>query len=352
MSPTKESWFWFSCSGRMNFLLEISFKFQLWRVKTMQTNSTHTKTHSIMNMNIDAGLLKFCLEHSDGSVGPSNLPQRDPQDYVWLREALNNLESDADRMKKLLLTIQDQQKPEGERAFALEELQYLVEDIDNSNDLYKINGFVPIINLLNDPSAIFRYWAAWIISTLVQNNPKSQDLAMNNGIIPLLLTRISSETDNQPLAKVLGATSSLLSNNKRAQEAFRDSQLLPSVANILERNEVDASAKTRAILVLKNFGAGSVDLRKAVVKDGKALEILPKLLNNDNDQLREQALGLLSVLLDDKANVAKVRNSDIVEKIKKRETDIGSLTGEELEAHETELDLCKNLLAKLAQAKK
>ncbi len=78
-------------------------------------------------------MLKFCLEHSDGSsLAEGKVPNRDPADYQWLKEALNNLESDADRMKKLVELLSKEDSSLDDKANYLEELQYLVEDIDNA----------------------------------------------------------------------------------------------------------------------------------------------------------------------------------------------------------------------------
>jgi hypothetical protein len=88
-----------------------------------------------MNPNsIDAGLLRFCLKHSDGgNLTETQLPQRDEADYAWLRAALNDLQTDVDRMKKLVEMLRSPESSITDKATALEELQYLIEDIDNAN---------------------------------------------------------------------------------------------------------------------------------------------------------------------------------------------------------------------------
>lgn len=80
------------------------------------------------------GLLRFCIEHSDDPVGmvhgEKKLPDRDPADYKWLMEALDNLEDDAAKARKLLATLKNPASTEEEKKFALEGIQYYVEDID------------------------------------------------------------------------------------------------------------------------------------------------------------------------------------------------------------------------------
>jgi hypothetical protein len=94
-----------------------------------------TSLREVMNPNsIDAGLLRFCLEHSDGgNLTETQLPQRDEADYKWLRAALNDLQTDADRMKKLVEMLKSSESSETDKTTALEELQYLIEDLDNAN---------------------------------------------------------------------------------------------------------------------------------------------------------------------------------------------------------------------------
>ncbi len=91
----------------------------------------------------DFGLLKFCLEHSGGSsLEEGKVPNRDPADYQWLKEALNNLESDADRMKKLMELLTKEDSSLEDKANYLEELQYLVEDIDNAKGKNRLSMLI------------------------------------------------------------------------------------------------------------------------------------------------------------------------------------------------------------------
>jgi hypothetical protein len=58
--------------------------------------------------NMNFGLLKFCLEHSDdpGSLVNSQVDNtRDPKDYEFLLAALNNLESDMAKVFNSLVVL-------------------------------------------------------------------------------------------------------------------------------------------------------------------------------------------------------------------------------------------------------
>ncbi len=90
---------------------------------------------------INLALLRFALTHTDSPNLHDFTPTRNPADYEWLRKALNNLETNADKMKKLL-EITKHGLDEGEcdseipqKVAALEEILFYVEDIDNANGM-------------------------------------------------------------------------------------------------------------------------------------------------------------------------------------------------------------------------
>lgn len=74
-------------------------------------------------------------------------------------------------------------------------------------DLHSIGGLVPLIGYLKSPHANIRAKAAEVVSTIVQNNPRSQQLVMEaNGLEPLL-SNFTSDTDVAVRTKSLGAIS-------------------------------------------------------------------------------------------------------------------------------------------------
>jgi CHASE3 domain sensor protein len=169
------------------------------------------------------GLLKFCLEHSDGNVGDTNLEnyQRDSEDYKWLMEALNNLESDSQRMKKLVDSLNSNITVQ-EMKFALEGIQYFVEDLDLANDLIKVNGLSTIVRLILHDDADIRYWIAWILASLTQNNQTTQLALVKLDVLNLLCSAIQKETHDQARDKQLYALSSLMSGNQELMNNFVD----------------------------------------------------------------------------------------------------------------------------------
>lgn len=76
-----------------------------------------------------------------------------------------------------------------------------------SPDLHSIGGLVPLLGYLKNSHANIRAKAADVVTTIVQNNPRSQQLVMEaNGFEPLV-SNFSSDTDVNSRAKALGAIS-------------------------------------------------------------------------------------------------------------------------------------------------
>ncbi|CAL5420156.1 unnamed protein product [Camellia sinensis] len=172
------------------------------------------------------GLLKWSLSHSDGTRPPRNLSEEDRR---WFTEAMQAQTVDVTkRMKDITLVMQTpKQVLEAQGVTAvdiedlLDELHEHVESIDMANDLHSIGGLVPLIGYLKNSNANIRAKAAEILTTIVQNNPKSQQLVMEaNGLEPLL-SNFTSDPDVTVRAKALGAISSLIRHNKPGIVAFR-----------------------------------------------------------------------------------------------------------------------------------
>lgn len=76
-----------------------------------------------------------------------------------------------------------------------------------SLDLHTIGGLTPLLSYLKNPHANIRAKAADVVTTIVQNNPKSQQLVMEaNGFEPLV-SNFSSDPDVTARTKALGAIS-------------------------------------------------------------------------------------------------------------------------------------------------
>ncbi|KAK5581018.1 hypothetical protein RB653_001045 [Dictyostelium firmibasis] len=174
---------------------------------------------------IGPGLLKFCLTHSDSpNLKETVLPEgRDPKDYDWLRQAFDNLEDDAKKMKKLLEVFDDSKeenqslsKEEREKKYitSLETLQFYIEDIDNAGDFIKIGGITVLIKLLSDSRENgdkVRADAATCLSTITQSEETIQAYLHSLGVLELAVKQLQKEISPLVREKFLSLISSLLS---------------------------------------------------------------------------------------------------------------------------------------------
>ncbi|CAA0830519.1 Fes1A [Striga hermonthica] len=161
---------------------------------------------------IGKGLLKWSLAHS---VGTNSSPNLSEEDRMWFMEAMQaQTVVIAKRMKEITLVmkipeqvLESQGVTPQDIEDMLDELQDHVESIDMANDLHSIGGLVTLLDYLKNSHANIRAKVAEVVSTIVQNNPRSQQLVMEaNGLEPLL-SNFASDIDVTVLTKSLGAIS-------------------------------------------------------------------------------------------------------------------------------------------------
>lgn len=74
-------------------------------------------------------------------------------------------------------------------------------------DLHSIGGLVPLLGYLKNSHANIRAKAAEVVTTIVQNNPKSQQLVMEANGLEYLFSNLTSDSDVTVRTKALGAIS-------------------------------------------------------------------------------------------------------------------------------------------------
>lgn len=74
-------------------------------------------------------------------------------------------------------------------------------------DLHSVGGLVPLLGYLKNSHANIRAKAAEVVTTIVQNNPKSQQLVMEANGLEYLFTNLASDPDVTVRTKALGAIS-------------------------------------------------------------------------------------------------------------------------------------------------
>ncbi|KAL2629544.1 hypothetical protein R1flu_014230 [Riccia fluitans] len=241
------------------------------------------------------GLLKWSVAHADGTKPTRNISEEEKK---WFYEAMQAQTVDTiRRMKEITMVMNMPQHVLDEQGVTtdeieqmLEELQEHVESIDMASDLHAIGGLIPLLNYLKHSDAAVRARAAEVVSTVVQNNPKSQKQVMEAKGLEMLLESFTSDADMNVRAKSLGALSSLISNNKEAVTSFRLSNCYAGLRDALGSGHLRLQRK--ALQVIMN-------LLPQYPADGKVIaglglpRVITTLISNEDGGIRQAALQTL-----------------------------------------------------------
>ncbi|KVI03386.1 hypothetical protein Ccrd_018312 [Cynara cardunculus var. scolymus] len=262
------------------------------------------------------GLLKWSIANSDGTGTGRNLSE---EDRKWFMEAMQAQTIDVvKRMKEITLVMKTPDNVLEEQGVTatdiedmLEELQEHVESIDMANDLNSIGGLTPLLNYLRNSHANIRAKAAEVVSTVVQNNPKSQQLVMDaNGLEPLL-SNFASDGDITVRTKALGAISC--------------EKALNLIQYLLQENPSDRN----------------------VVTELGFPRIMTHLASSEDGEVREAALSSLYELSKDKTgeadNSVHVDDEKLKQVLQDRINNISVMSSEDLAAAKEERQLIDSL---------
>ncbi|KNC52877.1 uncharacterized protein AMSG_09034 [Thecamonas trahens ATCC 50062] len=110
----------------------------------------------------------------------SAAPSLEPIDPKWLDAMFPD---EAKKMKETLVVLANTEASLDERELALEDLLFMVENIDAASDLCRIDGVAPLLMLVRRTEAppSLRIGAAWVLATASQNNPFTQEIILNHG---------------------------------------------------------------------------------------------------------------------------------------------------------------------------
>lgn len=244
------------------------------------------------------GLLKWSLAHSDGTAPNRNLSEEDRR---WFTEAMQSQSVDVvKRMKEITLVMQTPEQVLESQGVTpadiedlLDELQEHVESIDMANDLHSIGGLVPLLGFLKNTHASVRAKAAEVVTTIVQNNPRSQQMVMEaNGFEPLL-SNFTSDPDVTVRTKALGAISSLIRHNKPGIAAFHLGNGFAALRDALGSENVRFQRKA---LNLIHYLLHENSSDCSIVSQLGFPRIMLHLASSEDAEVREAALrGLLEL---------------------------------------------------------
>ncbi|KAJ6492908.1 nucleotide exchange factor Fes1-domain-containing protein [Mycena vitilis] len=168
-------------------------------------------------------LLRWGIENSASSTDASNPPPAPRQD---LDPAVIDMilgKSDAELMKEDTAVAKDESQWESARIDALDHLEMLIEQIDNANNLEKLQMWSPLQRLVTDgPTISIKMQALWVIGTALQNNRAAQDAYGSHDPLSALTgcAAASPSSTSQIRSKAIYALSGLLKHNAPAVTAL------------------------------------------------------------------------------------------------------------------------------------
>eukprot|EP00898_Chlorokybus_atmophyticus_P007684 jgi/Chlat1/7917/Chrsp68S07380 len=192
---------------------------------------------------VDFGNMQSMLHWAIGHSDPNELHRQAhtkktlaelEQQRQELKEVMDllRLPSDAELMTSSISVLTNETSPDIEREQALQELLYLVEPIDNANDLHKLGGLEVLAGYLSDSIPSLQTTAAWALGTAASNNPLVQGQILELGILGKLLQMVDT-SDVEGRVKGLFAISAVTRNNPAAVKALQVLGGMETLRNII-----------------------------------------------------------------------------------------------------------------------
>ncbi|XP_047086390.1 hsp70 nucleotide exchange factor FES1-like [Lolium rigidum] len=251
-----------------------------------------------------ARLLKWSLSYIDGARPSRAISEEERR---WLAEAAGRhmAEDVVSRLREIALlmstplsVLEAQGITPDDIEDLLAELQVHVESIDVANDLHSVGGLVPVIRYLRNSNARIRAKAADVVTTVVQNNPTSQQLVMEASGFEPLVSNFTSDPDLTARIKALGALSSLIRNNKPGVAAFR---LANGYAGLRDALNSESARFQRKALSLTHYLLSENHSDCSVFAQLGFPHLMMHLVSSNDSGVREAALGGLPELARDTA---------------------------------------------------
>lgn len=218
---------------------------------TVQTNQPR-QPHSLQD------LLRFSIEANTTGQNASssqNVPgPMDEERKSFLEKTLKAMTVD---VIEVLLRAIDVLKTAGnleleddptESEEALEQIASYVDSIDTANDFHKIGGFCIFRLCLDSAHGSLRWRAAEIIAELTQNNPYCQERVLEAGLLPVLLSLVDVDHNQQVRIKALYALSCLIRENDHALEEFSHQEGYPVLLRAMQSHVEKLQIKSAFLL--------------------------------------------------------------------------------------------------------
>ncbi|URD81607.1 Nucleotide exchange factor Fes1 [Musa troglodytarum] len=171
-----------------------------------------------------------------------------------IKELMEKLKmpSDAELMKIAIADLNNSSITLEDRQRALNELLFLVEPIDNANDLDKLGGLVMVIRELDNTETHIRTTSAWILGKASQNNALVQNQILTHGALTKLMKMVNSSFTEEAV-KALYAISALIRNNEIGQRLFYSEEGYIMLQDIMGNSSIDIRLRKKAAFLVADL---------------------------------------------------------------------------------------------------
>jgi hsp70-interacting protein len=335
-----------------------------------------------------AGLLKWSLNHVDGTSDTSDVVPMSAEDKAFLEKVMKEgIIDEGDRMTFILTeagksmeyykaqaqalggdeTEQELQEPPiSVEALEelLQELRDIVEQIDFARAFCSLQGLPFLIGCATVRTTVpesIRLVCIGILSTLCQNNPPVQQQLLELGTIKTLSDLFFlDDTSNAMRAKIMQTISSMVRNHELAEMVFCSLPQAPTLIMAgLDPNttsNLSQQLQTRTLFFLRALVTSDTATSAHIRTFGDAVAcVVDHYLADDATtppELHEMAIALLEQILEQKKGVNPIvqRKDTLAALGVQRISALRSLKGEDREFAQVELDHWEGFMMLLARA--
>ncbi|XP_001628934.2 hsp70-binding protein 1 [Nematostella vectensis] len=249
------------------------------------------------------GVLQLSVAAGGGETPSENVASEMSEERrEFLAGALSSLSenSELEKMKQCVKVLSqpssDNDEDEDkitEKKHALEILASLADIIDNANDLHKIGGFPVFAEYLKNNNSELRWRAADLVATVGQNNPYSQAVLVQMGIVQTLLKLIDADSCEKTRIKAMYALSCMTRGFPAAEAVFLKHDGLSVLMRAMHSDT--EKLKLKATFMMRHFLlADSVD--KDIFVNMGMVEQFVSLLQEVKDDFKEHVTEALLLL--------------------------------------------------------
>ncbi|CAH2268844.1 hsp70-binding protein 1 [Pararge aegeria] len=252
------------------------------------------------------GLLRFAMEATKAEDAPGNseLGPMDEERRKFLEEALKSLTVDvAQVIQNAIKILTDQKKmssiqlgdalPEDVET-AFNNVMEFIDDIDIANDFHKLGGFAIFPICYGSENEEVRAKASRVLAELCQNNPQCQSLALESGVLNVLLHLAITERGNT-LAKCIMAISCATREFEPACKELTAQGGCEILANALRSS--DSAARTKAAFLIRYLCHHHAEAKEKFIQQNLVKAIVDQIKSRRDDN-SEHLLSILESLLE------------------------------------------------------